>query len=164
MVYSLRYWQPREMSLKQEVLGRNNRLTFLSLRIIWYDTDRTENTASESSSVVGCVFVAARYLPSRCLAMLGTHRQQGDLISVLSFFQNNESSLKGRTLQISNWEVGPQILFLYVWDVWRDEESATSWWWWSRRRRKGGHSSRFNELIPLHATVYLSRKRSESRA
>jgi hypothetical protein len=39
---------------------------------IWYDTDRIEDTASNSSSIVACVFVATgTCLPSRCLTTLG---------------------------------------------------------------------------------------------
>jgi hypothetical protein len=34
-------------------------VTLLSLHSIWYDTDRIENIASNSSSIVACVFVAA---------------------------------------------------------------------------------------------------------
>jgi hypothetical protein len=53
--------------IQQEVLGRNNRLLSVHyIFSIWYDTDRIENTASNSSSVVACVFVVAgTCLPSR---------------------------------------------------------------------------------------------------
>jgi hypothetical protein len=43
-----------------------------SLRSCHYDTDRIENNKPNSSSIVGCVFIAAgKCLPSRCLGMLG---------------------------------------------------------------------------------------------
>jgi hypothetical protein len=64
--------------LKQEVLGRTNRLlSFHYILNILYGTDRTENTASKISAVA-CVFVAAgTCLPGRWLAPLGrTHRPQ----------------------------------------------------------------------------------------
>jgi hypothetical protein len=63
-------------------------IAYFPLHVIWYDTDRIENTASNISSVVMWVFVASRmYLPSRCLATIGgTHRQQDDLISLLLFY------------------------------------------------------------------------------
>jgi hypothetical protein len=47
-----------------------------------------------------CLATIRVFLPSRCLATIGgytdihTHRQQRDVISVLSFFQNKESRLK----------------------------------------------------------------------
>jgi hypothetical protein len=44
----------------------------------WYDTDRTENSASNNSSIVRRVFVASvTFLPSRCLATIRgyTYRQ-----------------------------------------------------------------------------------------
>jgi hypothetical protein len=35
---------------------------------LWYDTDGIENDASNNSSIVACVFVAAvTFIPSRCL-------------------------------------------------------------------------------------------------
>jgi hypothetical protein len=74
---------------------------FLSLLIAYfYHADRTENTASNISSIVAGVFIAAgTCLPSHCLETLmgysHTHRQQGgDLISLLLFFLNKESSVK----------------------------------------------------------------------
>jgi hypothetical protein len=50
-----------------------------------------ENDASNNSSIVACVFVAAgTCLPSRCLETMGedthTDTEQGDFISLLSFF------------------------------------------------------------------------------
>jgi hypothetical protein len=50
--------------------------------------DRIEHTASKSSSIVACVFVATgTCLPGRCLATLRlgtqTHSQQGDLITLV---------------------------------------------------------------------------------
>jgi hypothetical protein len=72
---------------------------------------RTENTASSSSSVIAFVFVSlGKCLLIRCLATVVSsgstiptlmlwgktqaHRQQGDLISLLSFFENKGSRLK----------------------------------------------------------------------
>jgi Na+/melibiose symporter-like transporter len=57
-----------------------------------------ENTASKSSTVA-CVFIAIGIcLLSRCLAAIRedtqTQKQQGDLISLLLFFQYKESRLK----------------------------------------------------------------------
>jgi hypothetical protein len=51
-------------------------------------TDRREIDASNISSIVACVFVAASTcLPSRCLATIRRiHRQQSDFISLLLFF------------------------------------------------------------------------------
>jgi hypothetical protein len=47
--------------------GKNESPTFL-----WYYTDRIESYASNNSSTVACVFVAAvTFLPSRCLAAIG---------------------------------------------------------------------------------------------
>jgi hypothetical protein len=41
----------------------------------WYDTGHIENDASNDSSIVACVFVAAvTFLPSRCLATVGIHK------------------------------------------------------------------------------------------
>jgi hypothetical protein len=43
-------------------------LTGRSVGYIWYDMDHIENTASNSSSIVACVFIAAgKCLPSHCL-------------------------------------------------------------------------------------------------
>jgi hypothetical protein len=61
-------------------------LPFHYILSIWYDTDSIENTLSNN------VF------SDRCLATIGedteTHRQQGDLISLLLFLQNKESRKK----------------------------------------------------------------------
>jgi hypothetical protein len=65
--------------------------------------DRIENTASSSCSIVAREFIATgTCLPSCCLATLRgeTHRQQGELISLLLFFQNKESRLK---IQFGQW-------------------------------------------------------------
>jgi hypothetical protein len=46
--------------------GKNYWPTFL-----WYDTDHTENDASDNSSIVACVFIATgTCLPSRCLVTM----------------------------------------------------------------------------------------------
>jgi hypothetical protein len=68
--------------------------TFLSVLVsVWYDEGRIDNSASDSSYIVPCVFVAAgRCLSGRCLAVpvsscstikegTQTHRQYGDLVS-----------------------------------------------------------------------------------
>jgi hypothetical protein len=60
--------QPLELKQKteliKEVLGRTNRLSFHTMRI-----------ASNDSSIVACIFVAAvTFLRSRCLATIGGHR------------------------------------------------------------------------------------------
>jgi hypothetical protein len=51
-----------------------------------------KHRVSNSSSAVACLVVAAvTCLPSRCLAtIVGICKQQGDLISLLLFFQNKE--------------------------------------------------------------------------
>jgi hypothetical protein len=50
---------------QQEVLGRTNRLfSFHYILNIWHDTDHTENTAPNSSSIVACVIVGEGTLPS----------------------------------------------------------------------------------------------------
>jgi hypothetical protein len=64
-----------------------------------YGRHHIKNTASNSSSVVARVFFAARKcLLSRCLAairgFIQTHIQEGDLIPILLFPQNEESRLK----------------------------------------------------------------------
>jgi hypothetical protein len=68
--------------------------TFLPLHIE-YDTDRTENTPSNSYTVE-CVFIfAVMYLPKLLPGNdkgTQTHSQQGDVISL--FLQNKESMLK----------------------------------------------------------------------
>jgi hypothetical protein len=61
--------------------------------------DRIKNTAFNSFSMAACVCAAAgTCLRSRCLATIGgvkqAHRQQGNLISLLLFFQNKDSRLK----------------------------------------------------------------------
>jgi hypothetical protein len=65
------------------------------------DTDHVENDASNNSSIVAYVFVAAvTFPPSRCLATIGgytcthIHRQQPDLISLLYFFKIRKVGLK----------------------------------------------------------------------
>jgi hypothetical protein len=63
-----------------------------------YDTDCTEIDAYNSSTVA-CVFVAARTcLPSNDGGggeiYIQIHRQQGDIISLLLFFQNRDGRLK----------------------------------------------------------------------
>jgi hypothetical protein len=46
--------------MKREVLVRSNRLlSFHYILNILYDTDCIENTASNSSFVISCVFIAA---------------------------------------------------------------------------------------------------------
>jgi hypothetical protein len=55
--------------------------------VSWYDTDHIENNASNNSSIVACVFVAAEtFLTSRCLATRGeytqTHRLMGKIYEV----------------------------------------------------------------------------------
>jgi hypothetical protein len=54
---------------KQEILGGiDHLLSFHYILSVWYDTNRIEKTASNSSSIVACVFVAAgTCLPSLCL-------------------------------------------------------------------------------------------------
>jgi hypothetical protein len=48
------------LKIKQEVLGRTNHLfSFRYILSISYDTDGIENTASNTYSIVACVFVAA---------------------------------------------------------------------------------------------------------
>jgi hypothetical protein len=67
-----------------------------------YDMDRAENTASNSSFISVCVFVAAgTRLPSRCPAMLlrrWAHRQQSDVISLHLFCHLNHTLWKEATL------------------------------------------------------------------
>jgi hypothetical protein len=47
----------------RQVLGRN--------RLISFDTEHTENDASNNSSIVACVLVAAvKFLPSLCLTTI----------------------------------------------------------------------------------------------
>jgi hypothetical protein len=59
-------YQSRRRYIKQEVLGRTNRLRSL------IDTGHTENDASNNSSIVACVLVTTvTCLPSRCLATIG---------------------------------------------------------------------------------------------
>jgi hypothetical protein len=54
----------------QEALGRTDSpLRFNYILSIWYETDSTENTASNTSSIAACVFVeAGKCLPSSCPA------------------------------------------------------------------------------------------------
>jgi hypothetical protein len=57
--------------------------------------DDIENTAPNSSIVAWVFVTVGMCLPSHCLATLGvTHIQQGDLTSLLLFFQNKASRLK----------------------------------------------------------------------
>jgi hypothetical protein len=62
---------------------------FLSL-----DTDRREMNAS-NNYVIACEFISAgTCLSSRCLAAIEEYRQQGNLISLLSFCQNIENIIE----------------------------------------------------------------------
>jgi hypothetical protein len=63
--------------------------------------DRIKDNASNNSSVVACILIAAgTCLPTSCLATMGqginiqTHRHQGDFISLLLVLENKESRLK----------------------------------------------------------------------
>jgi hypothetical protein len=85
----------------------------------WYDTGHIENEASNNSSIVACVFVTAvRFLPNRCLAMIGrflpsrcpattggyiqTHRLMGGIFSLLSLlWKRNEWGYEVRLLCVS---------------------------------------------------------------
>jgi hypothetical protein len=61
---------------KAEVQGIINLFSFQFILNISYGTDRIENIASNSSSTVAFVFVAAGiYLPSCCLATIGEDKQ-----------------------------------------------------------------------------------------
>jgi hypothetical protein len=63
---------------------------------IWYNTDHIENTASNSLSIIACVFVATgKFLWNLFFDTLGghTHRQQSDILC-LTFFINKRCSLK----------------------------------------------------------------------
>jgi hypothetical protein len=85
------------------VLGRKE-LLFL------YDTDRIENDASNSSSIVACVFLAAvTFLPSRCIATIGgvhiqTHRLMGGIYEVCL-----SDGLRCRDLHTSFIKIGSGI-------------------------------------------------------
>jgi hypothetical protein len=54
---------------------RNKRfLEELKPTFLGYDTDRLDNDASNNSSIVACVFIAAViFQPSSCLAMIGEY-------------------------------------------------------------------------------------------
>jgi hypothetical protein len=81
------------LRIKQEVLGRTDSLlSFHYILNILYNMDRTENTASSSSSIACAFFTVGTCLPSCCVAPIGgIHRQQA---SIYICFQNKESRLK----------------------------------------------------------------------
>jgi hypothetical protein len=80
--------------MKQEVLGRTNHV-FSFYYIVWYDMDTIENTASNSSAVITCVFIAVGlYILSHCLAMLGRGTQAARWSHKPHIFQNKKSWLK----------------------------------------------------------------------
>jgi hypothetical protein len=70
--------------------------------------DRTGNTAPNSSSIVACVFIAARRcLPSRCQA---THRHQGVLRAPFYVYQNKERRLKIKSL----YSLHPVVIIILI--------------------------------------------------
>jgi hypothetical protein len=79
---------------KQKVLGRTNRLhSFQYIWSIWYDTDSIGNTASRSYMCFLCRGNPfTELLPSNDKGSQ-THKQQCDLISVLSLFWRNKRRL-----------------------------------------------------------------------
>jgi hypothetical protein len=89
----------RSLMRRKEVLKGTNRLLYFH-HILSTDTDRIENTASNSFYIVTCVFIATETcLPSRCLEIAvsselsgirrdtHTHRQQGGLMKLLTLFK-----------------------------------------------------------------------------
>jgi hypothetical protein len=56
--------------------------------------DRIENTLSNSSPIVTSVFIAMGHVHQANAWPWHAHREQGDLIRLLLFFQNKESRLK----------------------------------------------------------------------
>jgi hypothetical protein len=130
-------------SVRQEVLGRTNRL----FSLIWHRAHWKQRVQqffycyvfvtvvtflpSRCLATIGgflpshCLATIRAILPSRCLATIGgdthTHRQQRNLISFLLFFQNKESRLKRGTSTFkqhtwpvtSLWYRGPEEIFFY---------------------------------------------------
>jgi hypothetical protein len=99
----MNFW--KKIKVEQDVLGGTNRL------LSWYDTDRIENEASNNSSIIARVFVAAGTgLPSRCLATIGKrvhrHGAQAALNSMEQIsWESDSRSASHVPNHLWNWKV-----------------------------------------------------------
>jgi hypothetical protein len=98
----LRYGDPSGQQLeiklvrqiKRKVLGRADHLfSFHSILSIWYDTDRTENTASSNSSIVALAFLAR----GTCLLYWYLAMTCFDLLIILRRFYENLHAYQSAT-------------------------------------------------------------------
>jgi hypothetical protein len=68
-------------------IGTHDQMFFFCSKTVYVFGNGVCSSASNRSSIIACVFIAVRTcLPSRCRALMGEGRQQGDLISLLLFF------------------------------------------------------------------------------
>lgn len=82
--------------------GKNSRLTFISLLIEYLIRHVLHRKHCVQQFLYCCVcicYLGTKYLRSLCLEMTGegdtqTNKEQGNLISLISIFQNKESGLK----------------------------------------------------------------------
>lgn len=109
---------------RQEILRSiNHLLSFHCILSIWHNTAHIENTASNSSCIVTCVFIIIRMCsPSHCLAMslfwfhypgfrcwggegVRKHSHQGVLNSPFTFFKTRKADFKkGQTHLCPRWD------------------------------------------------------------
>jgi hypothetical protein len=114
-----RFVNRSNIKFEQDILGRTNcLLSSHYISSIWYDIECIENTESSSSSIIVGAFTAMRACSQCCcLATLEEeHRQQGDLIHRLLFFQNKKIRLKMYGFNTHNYTVFSKCSKYDGWD------------------------------------------------